>query len=58
MFEPLQEPFMQRALAEMTMLALVGGALGCWIVLYEFSIVLAKVFGTPAEKLDAAAQGS
>src|SRR6201992_397746 len=28
------------------------------IVLYEISIVLAKVFGTPAEKLDTAPQGS
>jgi ABC-type Mn2+/Zn2+ transport system permease subunit len=37
MFEPLTEPFMQRAIAEMTLLALAGGALGCWIVLYELS---------------------
>ena len=37
LFEPLNEPFMQRALAEMTLLALAGGALGCWIVLYELS---------------------
>ena len=37
MFEPLTEPFMQRAIAEMTMLALAGGVLGCWVVLYEFS---------------------
>jgi Sec-independent protein secretion pathway component TatC len=28
------------------------------IVLYEISIVLAKVFGTPAERVDAAPQGS
>jgi sec-independent protein translocase protein TatC len=28
------------------------------VVLYEFSILLAKAFGTPAEKLDAAPQGS
>jgi sec-independent protein translocase protein TatC len=28
------------------------------VVLYEISIVLAKAFGTPAEKLDAAPQGS
>jgi ABC-type Mn2+/Zn2+ transport system permease subunit len=59
-FEPLQEPFMQRALAEMTLLALVGGALGCWIVLYELSyaaeslahslfpgLVLAAIAGAP-----------
>lgn len=37
MFEPLTEPFMQRALAEMTMLALAGGVLGCWVVLFELS---------------------
>ncbi len=37
MFEPLTEPFMQRALAEMTLLALAGGALGCWVVLHELS---------------------
>ncbi len=37
MFEPFQEAFMQRAIAEMTLLGLVGGALGCWVVLYEFS---------------------
>lgn len=37
MFEPLQEPFMQRAIAEMTLLALAGGAVGCWVVLYETS---------------------
>lgn len=37
MLEPLQEPFMQRAIAEMTMLALAGGAVGCWVVLYETS---------------------
>jgi ABC-type Mn2+/Zn2+ transport system permease subunit len=37
MLEPLSEPFMQRAIAEMTLIALAGGALGCWIVLYELS---------------------
>lgn len=37
MFEPLTEPFMQRAIAEMTMLGLAAGALGCWVVLYELS---------------------
>jgi ABC-type Mn2+/Zn2+ transport system permease subunit len=37
MFEPLTETFMQRAIAEMTLLALAGGALGCWVVLYELS---------------------
>ncbi len=28
---------MQRAIAEMTLLGLAGGALGCWVVLYELS---------------------
>ncbi len=37
MLEPLTEPFMQRAIAEMTLLALAGGALGCWVILYELS---------------------
>lgn len=37
MLAPLEEPFMQRAVAEMTMLALAGGTLGCWVVLYELS---------------------
>jgi ABC-type Mn2+/Zn2+ transport system permease subunit len=37
MLAPLQEAFMQRAIAEMTLIALAGGALGCWVVLYEFS---------------------
>ncbi|HEX6666080.1 MAG TPA: metal ABC transporter permease [Solirubrobacterales bacterium] len=37
MFEPLQEPFMQRAIAEMTMLALAGAAIGCWVILFELS---------------------
>jgi ABC-type Mn2+/Zn2+ transport system permease subunit len=35
--EPFQEPFMQRAIAEMTLLGLAGGAIGCWVVLYELS---------------------
>jgi len=60
MLEPLREPFMQRAIAEMTMLALAGGALGCWVVLYERSyaaeslshslfpgLVLAAIAGAP-----------
>jgi ABC-type Mn2+/Zn2+ transport system permease subunit len=37
MIEPLQEPFMQRALAEIALIGLASGALGCWVVLYEFS---------------------
>ncbi|HET8815662.1 MAG TPA: metal ABC transporter permease [Solirubrobacterales bacterium] len=37
MLEPLREPFMQRAILELTMLAIAGGAIGCWVVLYETS---------------------
>jgi ABC-type Mn2+/Zn2+ transport system permease subunit len=60
MFEPFLEPFMQRAIAEMTMLAIAGGALGCWVVLFEVSyaaeslahsifpgLVLAAIAGIP-----------
>jgi ABC-type Mn2+/Zn2+ transport system permease subunit len=60
MIEPLQEPFMQRALAEVALIALASGALGCWVVLYEFSyaaeslahsifpgLVLATLAGVP-----------
>lgn len=60
MLEPFQEPFMQRAIAEMTLLAIAGGALGCWVVLYEVSyaaeslahsifpgLVLAAIAGIP-----------
>jgi ABC-type Mn2+/Zn2+ transport system permease subunit len=35
--EPLQEPFVQRALAEVLLLGIAGGALGCWVVFYGFS---------------------
>ncbi|HYJ21673.1 MAG TPA: metal ABC transporter permease [Solirubrobacterales bacterium] len=37
MLEPFQEEFMRRAILEMTLLGLAGGALGCWVVLYELS---------------------
>lgn len=60
MFEPLTETFMQRAIAEMTLLALAGGVLGCWVVLHELSyaaeslahslfpgLVLAAIAGVP-----------
>jgi ABC-type Mn2+/Zn2+ transport system permease subunit len=59
-FEPLQEPFMQRALAEVVLLGLAGGALGCWVVFYGLSyaaeslshslfpgLVLAAIAGAP-----------
>jgi len=60
MLEPLQEPFMQRALAEVVLLGAAGGALGCWIVFYGLSyaaeslahslfpgLVLAAIAGLP-----------
>lgn len=37
MLEPLTEPFMQRALAEVVLLGIAGGALGCWVVLYDLA---------------------
>jgi ABC-type Mn2+/Zn2+ transport system permease subunit len=60
MLEPLQEPFMQRALAEVVLLGVAGGALGCWVVFYGLSyaaeslshslfpgLVLAAIAGAP-----------
>ena len=60
MLEPLQEPFMQRALAELVLLGIAGGALGCWVVFYGLSyaaeslshslfpgLVLASIAGVP-----------
>ncbi len=60
MLEPLQEPFVQRALAEVALLGVAGGALGCWIVFFGFSyaaeslahslfpgLVLAAIAGAP-----------
>jgi ABC-type Mn2+/Zn2+ transport system permease subunit len=35
--EPFGEPITQRAFAEVALLGVVGGALGCWIVFYELS---------------------
>jgi len=37
MLEPLHDEFMRRAIAEMTLLGIAGGALGCWVVLYRLS---------------------
>ncbi len=58
--EPLQEPFMQRALAELVLIGIAGGALGCWVVFYGLSyaaeslahslfpgLVLASIVGVP-----------
>jgi len=60
MLEPLQEPFMQRALAEVILVGVAGGALGCWVVFYGFSyaaeslahslfpgLVIASIAGIP-----------
>jgi ABC-type Mn2+/Zn2+ transport system permease subunit len=57
---PLQEPFMQRAIAEVVLLGVAGGALGCWVVFYGLSyaaeslshslfpgLVLAAIAGAP-----------
>jgi len=35
--DPWSEPIMRRAFAEVVLLGIVGGALGCWIVFYELS---------------------
>lgn len=37
MLEPLQQPFMQRALVEVVLVGIAGGALGCWVVHYGFA---------------------
>src|SRR5205823_12082339 len=34
---PWSEPLLQRAFAEVALIGLVGGLLGCWLVLYELS---------------------
>jgi ABC-type Mn2+/Zn2+ transport system permease subunit len=35
--EPWSEPILRRAFAEVVLLGVAGGALGCWLVLYELS---------------------
>lgn len=60
MLEPLSEPFVQRALVEVTLLGFAGGALGCWVIFYGLSfaaeslahsifpgLVLAAIAGAP-----------
>lgn len=60
MLEPLQQPFMQRALAEVVLVGVAGGALGCWVVHYGFAyaaeslahslfpgLVVAAIVGVP-----------
>jgi ABC-type Mn2+/Zn2+ transport system permease subunit len=60
MFEPLQDEFMRRAIAEVALIGIAAGALGCWVVLYRLSyaaeslahsifpgLVLAALAGVP-----------
>jgi ABC-type Mn2+/Zn2+ transport system permease subunit len=60
LLHPWTQGIMQRALAEVALLGLVGGVLGCWIVFYELSysaeslahamfpgLVIAALFGFP-----------
>lgn len=60
MLEPLQDEFMRRAIAEMALIGIAGGAIGCWVILYRFSwaaealahamfpgLVLATLAGVP-----------
>jgi len=35
--EPWSEPIMRRAFAEVVLLGIAGGALGCWVILYRLS---------------------
>ena len=37
MLEPWREPVMQRALLEVLLLGVAGGALGCWVIAYQLS---------------------
>jgi ABC-type Mn2+/Zn2+ transport system permease subunit len=37
LWQPWQEPFMQRALLELVLLGVVGAAVGCWVVFYELA---------------------
>lgn len=37
MLEPLQDEFMRRAIVEVTLIGIAGGALGCWVILYRLS---------------------
>jgi ABC-type Mn2+/Zn2+ transport system permease subunit len=60
MLEPLQQAFMQRAVAEVALIGLAGGLLGCWVVFYGLSyaaeslahslfpgLVIAAIAGAP-----------
>jgi ABC-type Mn2+/Zn2+ transport system permease subunit len=60
MLAPLHEEFMRRAIFEIALLGIAGGAIGCWVVLYELSyaaeslahslfpgLVLAAIAGAP-----------
>src|SRR5205809_4890227 len=58
--DPFAEPFMRRALAELLLLGVVGGLVGCWVLLYQLAysteslahalfpgLVLAALLGLP-----------
>ncbi len=60
MLEPFGDEFMRRAIAEITLVGVAGGALGCWVVLFRVSyaaeslahsilpgLVLAAIAGVP-----------
>jgi ABC-type Mn2+/Zn2+ transport system permease subunit len=60
MIEPLEQAFMQRALAEVILVGIAGGGLGCWVVFYGLSyaaeslahslfpgLVIAAIAGVP-----------
>ncbi len=60
LLDPWREPVMRRALLEMTLLGIAGGALGCWVVFYGLAysaeslahailpgLVLAALAGVP-----------
>ena len=35
--EPWSHGFMQRAMAELVLVGIIGGVLGCWVIFYELS---------------------
>ena len=37
MLDPLHDEFMRRAMVEVTLIGVAGGAIGCWVVLYRLS---------------------
>ena len=37
--DPWAEPIMRRAFLEVLLLGVAGGALGCWVILYNLSLI-------------------